>query len=289
MSNQDFPYDSPKYWGIGTGTYLSEGKATMWAGKTEYTIAGFFGSVNYAWKNMLFAAASVRHEGCSKFGTDRKWGTFPSVSVAWEIAEMPFMQQASDVVQSIKPRISYGETGRCDFDPYLTLVTYSPTNNNYLIDGEWVPGYNPTNNSNPLLAWEKATSLNIGVDFMFWNRLRGSVEYFDRRSKDLLYTYTAPQPPYIYNDIMVNVGTIKNYGVEALADRRHSCQPAIHILHYRELRLRPDQDDQALERHLQGRIRGPLPEGGHGYDRILLPRGRGWQGRTVLRLRGRRT
>ncbi len=214
MSNQDFPYDSPKYWGIGTGTYLSEGKATMWAGKSEYTIAGFFGRVNYAWKNMLFAAASVRYEGCSKFGVDRKWGTFPSVSVAWEIAEMPFMQPVSDVVQSIKPRISYGETGRCDFDPYLTLVTYSPTNNNYLMDGEWVPGYNPTNNSNPLLAWEKATSLNIGVDFMFWNRLHGSIEYFDRRSKDLLYTYTAPQPPYIYNDIMVNVGTIKNYGVE---------------------------------------------------------------------------
>lgn len=214
MENYDFPYDSPLYWGIGTGTYLSEGKATMWAGKSEYTLAGFFARVNYSWKETLYAAASVRYEGCSKFGQDRKWGTFPSVSLAWEMASMPFMRDASEVVQSLKPRISYGETGRSNFDPYLTLVTYSPTNNNYLIDGEWVPGYNPTNNTNPSLAWEKSTSLNAGVDFMFWNRLHGSVEFFDRRSKDLLYTYTAPQPPYIYDNIMVNVGTIRNLGVE---------------------------------------------------------------------------
>ena len=214
MENWDFPYDSPEYWGIGTGTYLSDGKATMWSGKSEYTLAGFFGRVNYAWKDILYAAASLRYEGCSKFGADRKWGSFPSVSLAWEMASMPFLNGHTDVVQSLKPRISYGETGRSNFDPYLTLTTYSPTNNSYLIDGEWVPGYNPTNNTNPNLAWEKASSLNVGVDFMFWNRLSGSIEFFDRRSRDLLYTYTAPQPPYIYNTIMVNVGTIKNTGVE---------------------------------------------------------------------------
>lgn len=214
MSNSDFPYDSPEYWGIGTGSYLSEGKASMWAGKSEFTLAGFFGRLNYSWKDIIYAAASVRYEGCSKFGENKKWGTFPSVSLAWEIASMPFMSQYGDVVQSLKPRFSYGETGRSNFDPYLTLTTYSSSGNYYPFNGQWILGFNPTNNVNPNLAWEKATSFNVGVDFMLWNRLNGSIEFFDRRSKDLLYTYTAPQPPYIYDNIMVNVGTMKNVGVE---------------------------------------------------------------------------
>lgn len=214
MSNSDFPYDSPEYWGIGTGSYLSEGKASMWAGKSEYTLAGFFGRVNYAWKDILYAAASIRYEGCSKFGSNRKWGTFPSVSLAWEMASMPFIATNTDIIQSLKPRFSYGETGRSNFDPYLTLTTYTSSGNYYPFDGQWILGFKPTNNVNPNLAWEKATSFNVGVDFMLWNRLSGSIEFFDRRSKDLLYTYTAPQPPYIYDNIMVNVGTMKNTGVE---------------------------------------------------------------------------
>ena len=214
MDNSDFPYDAPEYWGIGQGSYLSEGKAGMWAGKSEYTLAGFFGRLNYSWKDIIYAAASVRYEGCSKFGENRKWGTFPSVSLGWEIASMPFMAQNTEVVQSLKPRFSYGETGRSNFDPYLTLSTYSSSGNYYPFNGQWILGYNPTNNVNPNLAWEKATSFNVGVDFMLWDRLSGSIEWFDRRSKDLLYTYTAPQPPYIYDTIMVNVGTMKNVGVE---------------------------------------------------------------------------
>jgi len=68
------------------------------------------------------------------------------------------------------------------------------------------------------LAWEKSVAINLGVDFVLWNRLRGSVEYFDRSSKDLLYTYTAPQPPFVYSTILVNVGTTKNTGIEVSLD-----------------------------------------------------------------------
>lgn len=213
MQNNDFTFDNALWHGIGSGGYLSEGKASMYAGKSESTLIGFFGRVNYNWRSMLIASASLRYEGSTKFGENHKWGYFPSVSLAWEIARMPFMAGYGDIVQSLKPRFSYGVTGRSDFDAYQSIATYT-TNGMYYIDGEWINGYAPSSNANPDLGWEKSTSANFGVDFMLWNRLHGSIEYFDRRSQDLLYNYTAPQPPYVYNSILVNVGTTKNTGVE---------------------------------------------------------------------------
>lgn len=213
MQNNDYTFDNSLWHGIGAGGYLAEGKATMYAGKSESTLVGFFGRVNYNWRQMLIASASLRYEGSTKFGADKKWGYFPSVSLAWEMARAPFMSEYSDMVQSLKPRFSYGVTGRSDFNAYQSLSTYS-TSGMYFIDGSWVTGYAPSNNPNPELGWEKSTSANIGVDFMLWNRLHGSIEYFDRRSQDLLYNYTAPQPPYVYDSILVNVGTTKNTGIE---------------------------------------------------------------------------
>lgn len=211
--NYNFTFDKHLWWGIGSGTYLKDGNANMWAGKSESTIIGFFGRVNYSWRSMIIASASLRHEGSTKFGSDRKWGNFPSASLAWEMAQAPFLQDYVQTVQSLKPRISYGVTGRSDFSAYKAISTYSASGN-YLIDDNWVVGYRPSNNANPMLGWEKLSSVNIGVDFMFFNRLYGSIDYFDRRSTDLLYNYTAPQPPYVYPDILVNVGTIKNTGME---------------------------------------------------------------------------
>lgn len=211
--NYNFAFDGMLWNNIGAGTYLGEGRANMSSYKRQSNLIGFFGRVNYSWKSMIIASASVRHEGSSKFGTGRKWGTFPAFSVAWEMAQAPFLRDYVQVVQSLKPRISYGQTGRSDFNPYQSISTYG-TSNGYLMDGQWVTGYRPSRNSNDLLGWEKLISWNIGVDFMLWNRLYGSIEYFDRQSKDLLYNYNAPQPPYVYDKILVNVGTIKNTGVE---------------------------------------------------------------------------
>ncbi len=213
MENKNFTFDNALWHGIGSGSYLQEGKANMYAGKSESTLVGFFGRVNYNWRDMLIASASMRYEGSTKFGADSKWGAFPSVSLAWEIAKTPFMEDYSDIVQSLKPRFSYGVTGRSDFDAYQSIATYS-ANGKYYIDGQWVTGYAPSNNANPELQWEKSSSANYGIDFMLWNRVYGSIEYFDRRSNDLLYTYTAPQPPYVYSTILVNVGTTKNTGIE---------------------------------------------------------------------------
>ena len=212
--NKDFVYDTMGWYGIGNGTALQEGKANIWGGSSESTLIGFFGRLNYNYRDMVFASASMRREGSTKFGANTKWGNFPSASLAWEITQTPFAQGLKANFQSLKPRISYGVTGRSDFDAYRSLSTYS-SYGAYLIDGEWINGYAPSLNANPDLAWEKSTAFNIGLDFVALNsRLRGSVEYFDRRSQDLLYNYTAPQPPFIYSTILVNVGTTKNTGIE---------------------------------------------------------------------------
>lgn len=212
--NMGFVYDALSYHGIGSGSYLREGKANLWAGSSESTLIGFFGRINYNYNDMIYASASMRREGSTKFGANKKWGNFPSASLAWEITNTPFAQGLKESFQSLKPRISYGVTGRSDFNAYQSIATYS-TRGAYLIDNQWINGYAPSLNANPDLAWEKSTAFNIGVDFVALNsRLRGSVEFYDRRSQDLLYNYTAPQPPFIYNTILVNVGTTKNTGVE---------------------------------------------------------------------------
>lgn len=211
--NNNFMFDDLLWYGIGNGSYLGEGLASMYAGRSQSTLIGFFGRVNYGWRSMLYVSASLRYEGSTKFGNNHKWGYFPAASIAWEMTKMPFLSDHYDVVQSLKPRISYGVTGRSDFSAYQSIATYSGSGQ-YLIDGSWVNGYAPSNNPNPDLGWEKSVATNIGVDFMLYNRFFGSVEYFDRRSQDLLYNYTAPQPPYVYPNILVNVGSIKNTGVE---------------------------------------------------------------------------
>ena len=216
--NMGFVYDALSYHGIGSGSYLRDGKANLWAGSSESTLIGFFGRLNYNFNDMIFASASMRREGSTKFGANTKWGNFPSGSLAWEITKAPFAQGLTQTFQSLKPRISYGVTGRSDFNAYQSIATYS-TRGAYLINNQWINGYAPSLNANPDLAWEKSVAFNVGIDFVALNsRLRGSVEYFDRRSQDLLYNYTAPQPSFIYNTILVNVGTTKNTGVEVSLD-----------------------------------------------------------------------
>ena len=213
--NMGFVYDALSYHGIANGTYLKDGKANLWAGSSESTLIGFFGRLNYNFNDMLYASASFRREGSTKFGSNTKWGNFPSASLAWEVTNTPVLKEAvGSIFQSLKPRISYGVTGRSDFNAYQSIATYSGYSA-YLIDGQWINGYAPSLNANPDLAWEKSKAFNIGLDFVTLNnRLRGSIEYFDRRSEDLLYNYAAPQPPFIYNTILVNVGTTKNTGLE---------------------------------------------------------------------------
>jgi TonB-dependent starch-binding outer membrane protein SusC len=214
MTNYDFAFDQFLYNSIGSGTWLAAGKAGMSSGKNSSRLVALFGRVNYSWKELLTATASLRYEGSSRFGTNKKWGYFPAVSAAWEIANMPFMANLKDKISSLKLRASYGVTGRRAGSDYQSIQTYTSRNTYYLMDGTWIMAYAPSKNANPELQWELGISSDIGIDFDIFHRLRGSIEYFDRRSENLLYTYTAPQPPFVYSSILVNVGSTKNTGFE---------------------------------------------------------------------------
>lgn len=213
--NKNFTYDNTLWNNIGAGSYLKDGLASMSSYMNEATLIGFFGRINYNYNDMIFASVSYRREGSTKFGINNKWGDFPSASLAWEMTACDFMSPSSAVLKSLKPRVSYGLTGRSDFDPYKSVAMYD-INNSYYMDGEWVVGYAPNGNSNPNLQWERNMAVNAGIDFDLWGRLRGSIEYYNRQSLDLLYNYTAPQPPFVYNKILVNVGTTTNQGVEVV-------------------------------------------------------------------------
>ena len=215
MTNRNFQYDQFLWYSIGDGTALTDGQADMNSSKSFNKIAGVFGRVTYSWKNLLTATASLRYEGSSQFGENKKYGYFPAISAAWTISNMPFMQGARSWMDELRLRVSYGVTGRNAGSDYESLSTYTSKGTNYYMDGAWVPGYALNKNANPNLGWETAVVYNYGIDFEFLNRrLTGSIEYFDRRSENLLYTYDAPQPPYVYDRIKLNLGSTQNRGVE---------------------------------------------------------------------------
>ena len=215
MTNMDFQFDQFKWYNIGSGSYLRDGLATMSSGKAFNKIAGVFGRVTYSWNDIVTATASLRYEGSSKFGKDRKFGYFPAVSAAWTLSNMDFMSPVRNWLDELRLRASYGVTGRNANSDYASLATYESKGSNYFMDGVWVEGYGVSRNANPNLGWETAVVYDYGIDFaLFGNRLTGSIEYYDRRSENLLYTYTAPQPPYVYDNITLNLGTTQNRGVE---------------------------------------------------------------------------
>lgn len=221
--NSNFASDALLFNKLSLGTYLSDGLATMESNKTEYKLIAFYGRAIYSFKDVLLATATIRHEGSTKYGTDNKWGTFKSISGAWRISEMGFMSNlvSKKIVDDLKLRVGYGETGRDIILPYQSLATYSGLTNSYgsiqqyFIDGKWIPVQGPSINSNPDLRWERAIHYGAGLDYTLLNRqVTGSFDLFIRDSKDLLYTYPAIQPPMIQNTIMVNVGTIRSKGFE---------------------------------------------------------------------------
>ncbi len=214
MTNRGFAYDSILWNDIGSGTARTENPAqtSMNSGKSMSKVIALLARVNYNWKNILFAQVSIRREGATNFGVNNKWGNFPAASLAWEMANMDFMKNAT-WVNSLKPRISFGVTGRRG-GSNVSRPTYG-SHGQYYIDGQWILGYRPAANENPDLRWEKLVAYNLGVDFSFFNnRLRGSLDLYDRESPDLLYNYTAPQPPFIHSSILVNVGRTRNLGAE---------------------------------------------------------------------------
>ena len=182
--------------------------------RNMYRLISFFGRVNYSYQEKYMATVTVRRDGSSKFGANNKWGTFPSASVAWGITEEDFMQDVN-WVNDLKLRVGYGVTGnQAGLDPYKTLELYGASGQ-YYDAGKWLTAYKINQNANPDLKWEETSMLNIGLDFgLFNSRLAGTIEWYNKKTSDMLYTYEVPSPPYLYNEMMANVGDMKNTGIE---------------------------------------------------------------------------
>jgi TonB-dependent starch-binding outer membrane protein SusC len=179
-------------------------------------LVSFFGRASYNYMMKYIITATVRQDGSSKFGANHKWAMFPSISAAWRINEEGFMQGIS-ALDDLKIRVGYGVSGNQDgIDPYRSLQLYGAAGQ-YYDNGKWYRAYQISQNANPNLKWEETSMFNVGLDFSFGNsRLNGTVEYYDKKTNDLLYTYQVPVPPYLHPNMLANVGSMSNKGVEVV-------------------------------------------------------------------------
>lgn len=174
----------------------------------------FYGRVNYSFDSRYMLQATIRRDGSSVFGKNNRWGTFPSVSAAWNITEEKFMQN-QHIFDNLKLRAGYGISGNAmGFDVYSSYNTYGASGT-FVYDGKTYRTYGATKNANPDLKWESTGMLNIGLDFAFLKgRLNGTVEVYHKKTKDLIWSYPVSTTQYIYGWMDANVGEMTNKGIE---------------------------------------------------------------------------
>ena len=213
-NNYNFPTDFFQWNNLGIGQALKEGKAGMGSSASENTLIGFFARVSYAYDNRYNLLVSVRREGSSKFGDNNKWGTFPSASLGWTISNEEFMKGIT-WLNNLKLRAGFGITGVIPNDPYISLTKYTYGSSYYYSDGKWLPGLSVSSNPNPDLRWEKSTEFNVGLDWsVLDDRLGGSIDVYNKKTTDLLFWYTVPTPPNLFNSTLANAGSVQNRGIE---------------------------------------------------------------------------
>jgi TonB-linked SusC/RagA family outer membrane protein len=213
MSNKGFDTDLYGVNNIGAGSALSLGTASMYSYREMSKLISFFGRVMYNLNEKYLFSGSLRREGSSRFGDNNKWGWFPAVSIGWRMNEESFIQSLS-WVNDLKVRLGYGATGNQEFSNYKSQIMMGRAGRFYY-NGEWINTYQPVSNPNPELRWEKKHEINAGIDFsILENRIGGTIDYYLRRSTDLLYNYQVSVPPYLYTEMFTNVGTIRNSGIE---------------------------------------------------------------------------
>ena len=195
-----------------TGNTLKIGNVT--SSRNAYKLISMFARANYSYGERYMVTATVRRDGSSKFGADHKWGIFPSVSVAWGISQEAFMESV-DWVSDLKLRAGWGVTGNQDgLTPYKSLELYQ-SSGTYYNNGAFLTAFAVSQNANPDLKWEETSMFNVGLDFqLFKGRLNGTIEYYSKQTKDMLYNYSVPTPTYVYGTIAANVGDMSNKGIE---------------------------------------------------------------------------
>lgn len=212
--NYDFPVDAVGSWDIGSGTWLSDGRAEVKSERNpRERLMAYFGRANYSYKDRYMATASIRYEGSSKFQPDKRWGTFWALSGGYRISEEAFLVDV-DWISDLKLRVGYGVTGNNGFTPGKSRKIYA-ADAWWLIDGEWGKTYGSKHNVNPDLKWEEKTELNFGLDYSFFNnRLYGKLDIYKRKVNGMIYDISVPVPPSVHDKTTMNAGNLENTGWE---------------------------------------------------------------------------
>ncbi|MBQ7855982.1 MAG: SusC/RagA family TonB-linked outer membrane protein [Alistipes sp.] len=212
ISNKGFPTYDSKYYQIQNGDATKK-ELTVGSSRSSNTLAAFFVRANYNYDGKYLVSASVRREGSSRFGLNNKWGWFPAVSLGWRISGENFMA-GQDWCNDLKLRAGFGVTGNNLASDLRSILTLSQ-GGTFWYNGKWVNTYGVSQDANPDLCWEKKMEYNVGLDFSFLdNRLYGSIDGYYRHTKDLLWEYAVPMPPYQFEYYLANAGAMKSYGVE---------------------------------------------------------------------------
>jgi len=179
--------------------------------ESEWSLLSYLARVNYNYNSKYYVTASMRSDGSSRFGRDKKFGYFPSAALAWRVSEEQFLKDAS-LISNLKLRASYGETGNNNIGNYAHLATVGYES--YIFSDALVGGIAPSNIENALLTWETQSSFNFGIDISLFNsRINLAVDYFITKNKDLLLNVYVPQITG-FDTSLQNIGEVENKGWE---------------------------------------------------------------------------
>ena len=221
--NQDFSTTAFLWNNLGNGTFINDKDHHAWMGsyKNDSKLVGFFGRISYGYGDKYNALVSIRHEGSSKFGANHKWATFPSVSLGWNIMNEAFMEGTRSWLDNLRLRVGYGVTGITPGDNYLAqnIYKFADYGDVLSMDGKWIKTLEVAQNPNPDLKWEVSKEWNFGLDYGFLNnRIHGSLDVYVKTTNDLLFWYNVPMPPNLYSQTLVNVGDMRNTGIELMIE-----------------------------------------------------------------------
>jgi iron complex outermembrane receptor protein len=225
---EDFQYDSTRALATGLSTNLL-GPNGIPGAKTEQTffdsqesrLVSFFGRVNWSLMDKYLLTGSVRRDGSSKFGAGNQWGVFPSAAFAWRLIDEPFLKNVG-WLSDLKFRLSWGLNGNQAFDNYLQYSTYtlSTALAQVQFGNEFVTTIRPSA-VDPNIKWEETASTNVGFDYGMWNgRLTGSLEYYYKKTTDLIFNVPVAAGTNLSNFVTTNIGSMENRGVELAVNGR---------------------------------------------------------------------
>lgn len=210
-----------QYWKSTTPLYYTKSAAgtnlsTVKASDYRHVMLSYYGRINYSFDGKYLLTATVRRDASSRFSKDTRWGTFPSVALGWTLTEEPWLKNQK-VLSNLKLRASYGVTGQQEGIGnynYLPVYTYSVTGAEAFINGQYINTYRPEAYVSDL-KWETTTSWNFGLDFGFLNgRIGGAIDFYTRKTKDLLASVPTAAGTNFSKTILTNVGNVDSKGIE---------------------------------------------------------------------------